>query len=206
MSKKAIAHLSNDLRLRRVIESIPLPKKSPKRTVYESLTESIVSQQLSVKAAATIYSRFIALFRSAYPDPQQVQKMSVEELRSVGLSRQKASYIQNVANYFTSKDLLDRDWSGYSDKVIIEELTQIKGVGKWTVQMILMFTLNRPDVFPIDDLGIRNAMIKLYELEVIHPKDRKEQRQLYIRLQEIAENWSPYRTLACRYLWNWLSA
>ncbi len=205
MSKKAIAHLSNDKLFKKVIESTPPPKRQPKRDVYESLIGSIVSQQLSVKAAATIHGRFLALFPNDYPDPKQLLKMEVEQLRAVGLSRQKASYILNVAKFFKEEKLLEQDWKKHSDEEIIAKLTQIKGVGKWTVQMILMFSLNRSDVFPIDDLGIRNAIIRLYEIKEEYSKDRKGQKALYARLSEIAEPWSPYRTLACRYLWKWLS-
>lgn len=205
MSKKAIAHLSNDQLFQKVIEETPPLKRVPKQDVYESLISSIVSQQLSVKAAATIHGRFIALFADAYPDAEQLLSMKQEQLRAVGLSRQKASYIQNVAKFFREEKLLDQNWKNYSDEEVIAKLTQIKGVGKWTVQMILMFSLKRPDVFPIDDLGIRNAMMRLYELEGVYPKDRKGQKALYARLSEIALAWSPYRTLACRYLWKWLS-
>jgi DNA-3-methyladenine glycosylase II len=205
MSINAIVHLSKDQQLRKVIEAIPLPKRSPKQNVYASLIESIVSQQLSVKAAATIHGRFLDLFPERYPEPDELLNIEIENLRAAGLSRQKAGYIQNVAHFFNREQLIDRDWSKYSDEAIINDLTQIKGVGKWTVQMILMFTLNRPDVFPIDDLGIRNAMIRLYDLEVIAPKDRPGQRALYQQLEQIAEAWSPYRTLACRYLWKWMS-
>lgn len=203
MSKKAKIHLSEDLYLKQVIESTKLERLNRDTDVYESLLRSIISQQLSVKAAATIHGRFLNLFANQYPNPKKVIKMELEQLRAVGLSRQKASYIQNVAHFFIHEKILEKDWSKISDEAIINHLTQIKGVGKWTVQMILMFTLKRPDVFPIDDLGIQNAMIRLYELEDQYSKGRAGKKALKMKLTSLAEQWSPYRTLACRYLWKW---
>lgn len=202
MSKKAINHLSKDIIFKKVIKDIKLEPASRDSSVYESLIRSITSQQLSVKAAATIHGRFLDLFKNRYPDPKKVIKMETEELRSAGLSRQKSGYVQNVAHFFIKEKLFNQeDWSKRSDDEIIEQLTEIKGVGKWTVQMILMFTLDRSDVFPIDDLGIQNAIIKHYDLEGNYSKTRTDQKKLKQRMVEISEQWSPYRTLACRYLW-----
>lgn len=204
MSKKAIAHLSKDTAMKSIIQQIELLALQADRSVYESLLRSITSQQLSVKAAATIHGRFLDLFKNQYPDPKKLLKLDLEILRSAGLSRQKASYVQNVADFFIKEKLLDqKDWSDQSDEAIIQQLTQIKGVGKWTVQMILMFTLDRPDIFPIDDLGIQNAMLKLYELEGKYTKDRAGRKAMKQQLITLSEVWSPYRTLACRYLWKY---
>jgi len=204
MSEKAIKHLKNDLLLKKVIDNTVLEDINRAESVYESLLRSIISQQLSVKVAATIHGRFIKLFKDQYPAPEQLLKMDIEVLRSAGLSRQKTSYVQNVANFFIKKNLLNQqDWKGEKDEEIIEKLITIKGVGKWTVQMILMFTLDRPDVFPIDDLGIQQAMIRLYKLEDKYTKDRQGKKDLRKKLLQISEPWSPFRTLACRYLWRW---
>ncbi len=205
MSKKAISHLSKDPHFKPLIKAIKLNTLDGDLGVYESLIRSITSQQLSVKAAATIHGRFLDLFADHFPAPKKVIKMELETLRSVGLSRQKASYIQNVAHFFIEENLLKKDWTNLTDEAIIDHLTQIKGVGKWTVQMILMFTLNRPDVFPIDDLGIRNAMVIAYNLAGKFPDNRDGQKALRKKLISIAETWSPYRTLACRYLWQSLN-
>ena len=204
MSKKAIAHLSKDSKFKEIIECTKLKRSSKDSNVCENLIRSITSQQLSVKAAATIHGRFLDLFKDRYPDPKVLLKMDLETLRSAGLSRQKSTYVQNVADFFLKEKLLHHTgWSKKSDAEIIQQLTEIKGVGKWTVQMILMFTLKRADVFPIDDLGIQNAMIKLYQLEGQYSKDRKGQKALRAKLLELSAPWSPYRTLACRYLWRW---
>lgn len=167
--------------------------------VYFDLLESIVSQQLSVKAAATIHGRFVGLFEDGLPHPEKLLALDVPTLRAVGLSNQKAGYMLNVANFFVTEKLHGVDWSTMTDEEIIKRLTAIKGVGRWTVEMILMFTLNRPDILPVDDLGIQNAIKRLYELE-------ETGKALRIRMVEIAEPWRPYRTHACRYLWKWKDA
>ena len=196
MKHQAIEHLSRDPRLAAVIPLITLPDIETHNDIYGDLLGSIVSQQLSVKAAATIEGRFLDLFPDRNPLPALVVAMSPETLRGVGLSGQKASYIRNIATYWIERHEDMKDWMAMSDDDIIAELTQIKGVGKWTVQMILMFRLNRLDVFPIDDLGIRQGMIKLYGVE-------ETGKELIKRLHEIAEPWRPYRTVACRHIWKW---
>ncbi|MEN0006315.1 MAG: DNA-3-methyladenine glycosylase 2 family protein, partial [Bacteroidota bacterium] len=156
--------------------------------------------QLSGKAAGTIHRRFLELFPDGYPHPDTIQTFELADLRAVGLSRQKASYIQNVAEYFLEHKLLDRDWTTASDEAILKELTAIKGVGKWTVQMILMFTLQRKDVFPVDDLGIQQAIQLLFGLEELKGRELKK------KMQEVAAPWRPYRTVASLYLWRWKDA
>lgn len=195
-TQEIIQHLSKDKKLKKVIATTELYEWTGGGSVYSDLLGSIISQQISVRAAATIQERFLNLFDDGHPHVEQVLDFDEEKLRSVGLSRQKASYIQNIAAFFKEENLLDYDWSKHEDEEIIKLLTQIKGVGQWTVEMILMFTLNRPDILPLDDLGIRNSMIKLYNVE-------ETGKALKPRLAEIAEAWRPYRTYACRYLWKW---
>jgi len=195
ITEAALTHLSEDPKLKTVIATTtPKIATTEQPDVYLDLLRSINGQQLSVKAAATIHGRFLDLFDERHPAPEKVLAMDTDTLRSAGLSRQKLSYIQNVAAYFQEKK--SQNWEALSDTEIIEELTQIKGVGKWTVEMILMFTLQRPDVFPVDDLGIQRSMTQLYEIE-------GKGRALRQKLTEIAEPWRPYRTVACRYLWRW---
>lgn len=164
--------------------------------IYYDLLSSIVSQQLSVKAASTIFNRFLTLFPDNYPHPELLSQLDIPTLRSVGLSNQKAAYIQNVAQFAKQYDLENHAWDSMSDEAVIEFLTQIKGVGTWTVQMLLMFSLGRPDVLPIDDLGIQQGMAKLYAIES-NGKELKKQMTL------LAESWRPWRTVACRYIWRW---
>ena len=189
-------HLSKDPILKPLIEQVVLKERTAQKTVYEALIRSIVFQQLSGKAASTIHNRFLALFENNYPHPNQIQSLSTPELRAVGLSRQKSGYIQNVATFFIENDLLDKDWSKEEDEAIIQQLTQIKGVGQWTVEMILMFTLKRLDVLPLDDLVVKNAMVSMYDV-------KEKGRALKKRLLEIAAPWRPYRTVASLYLWQW---
>jgi DNA-3-methyladenine glycosylase II len=195
-SESAILHLKQHDKFRRLIDDIDVPDFTPSRKVYYDLLESIVSQQLSVKAATTIFNRFCALFPDAYPHPETLAAIEVERLRSAGLSNQKAAYLQNVAAFSLQYDLENHHWDAMTDEEIIDFLTQIKGVGKWTAQMILMFTIGRPDIFPVDDLGIQQAMTRLYGLD---EKDKK----LKQKMIELAEPWRPWRTVACRYLWRW---
>ncbi len=189
-----LAHLSKDKKLGVLIENCEVVVEKGPIKVFDDLIRSIVSQQLSTSAAATIYGRFINSIDDKSSVSEQILSKNTEELRSYGLSYQKASYIQNVATHFEQKKLHDTDWHNWSDEEIIHELTKIKGVGRWTVEMILMFSLNREDVLPLDDLIIRTNMISLYDV-------KSEKKQLIADLQDIAEPWRPYRTYACRYLW-----
>lgn len=162
--------------------------------LYFSLLSSIVSQQLSIKAAATIFKRFTALFPDNYPHPELLLQAPDETLRGAGLSFQKIGYVRNVAAFAQAGNLNHAIISSLEDEALIKHLTQIKGVGRWTVEMLLMFALERPDVFPVDDLGIQNAMKRHYQLEEIG-------KALRLKMVEIAENWRPYRTIASKYLW-----
>ena len=192
-------HLSNDERLRPLVATIQPARSQSKGDLYAELVESIIYQQLSIKAAATIHKRFLDLFPEGYPVPEALMKLDTESLRGVGLSYQKANYVRNVAEFFITEKLIGYNWDGHEDEEILRRLTQIKGVGRWTVEMILMFTLRREDVFPMDDLGVQNSMIKLYGLTETGKALKK-------RMIEIAETWRPYRSWACVYLWRWKDA
>lgn len=195
LSSEIIRHLSGDPVLAPLVAQIELPPLQAHNDVFNALLRSIVSQQLSTKAAATIYGRFSALFEEQTADPETVLSRDPETFRAVGLSRQKTTYIREVATFF-SGEAGNRDWSSLSDDQVIQELTSIKGVGKWTVQMILMFHMGRPDVFPLDDLGIRQSMAELYHMP-------EEKRAMDRQMEAIAENWRPWRSHACRILWKW---
>ncbi len=161
------------------------------------LIASIVSQQLSTKVARVIYDRFLNLYGKKAPKPQQIIDTPNETLRSVGLSNAKVQYVKNVAAFCLEHHITDKKLHGLSDKEIIELLTQIKGVGSWTVEMLLMFSLGREDVFAVDDLGIQQAMTKLYRIDASDKKMMKQQ------MISIANKWSPYKTYACLHLWAW---
>jgi DNA-3-methyladenine glycosylase II len=162
--------------------------------IYRSLVGSIVSQQLSTKVVRVIWNRFLDLFPDRYPEAKLLLATEHQSLRKVGLSNSKANYVKNVAEFGLNNDMSFDYLDRLTDDEIIDYLSQIKGVGKWTVQMILMFPMDRPDVFPSDDLGIQNIMKKLYQLDF-------EKKELKIRMNSIADQWRPYRTLASKYLW-----
>lgn len=181
----------NDPVMQKLSEKYP-PIELTRRSgdLMEALIRSIVGQQLSVKAADTIYGRFRALFvTKTFPTAEVILRTDDEKLRGAGLSYAKVSYVKSVANAFVS-DLIDPEKvKKQTDEEVIAELMQIKGIGKWSAEMILIFTLARPDVFSVDDLGIRNAITNLYGLT-----DKKE-------MVNLAEKWKPHRSAACWYLW-----
>ncbi|MFD2785196.1 DNA-3-methyladenine glycosylase family protein [Hymenobacter rubripertinctus] len=163
--------------------------------LYLGLLRAIVSQQISTKAAAAIWRKFQALFApEGYPEPAALRAFSDEELRTAGLSRQKAGYLRAIADFALQDQLDHAHLSQLNEEELSQHLTRIKGVGRWTAQMLCMFALDMPDVFPEGDLGIQNAMRRHYGLE-------ETGRALLRRMQELAEPWRPHRTLASKYLW-----
>lgn len=192
-----ILHLSKDKKLKKILELQEPFILQPRKKAYLHLCASIISQQLSTKVAKVIYQRFLNLFGTKEPSAKQILQIPVETFRSIGFSNAKASYVHNVCKFFVEHKLTDVRLHKMSNEEVIELLTQIKGVGKWTVEMILMFTLGREDVFAVDDLGIQQSIAKLYKLDSSDKKLMKE------KMLVISAKWSPYRTYACRYLWGW---
>jgi len=199
LNQAALSKLNEDPKLAKLLLSIPLKEPQVERDIYLVLLRSIVGQQLSTKAAATIWLRFLKIFPERYPEPNVVLRADLEMLRNCGLSYQKAGYIRNIASFSLNEDLSDKFLSKMNDSEILAYVSQIKGVGKWTVEMILMFALGREDVFPVDDLVVRNGMIKLYGISSTGKLQKAE-------LERIAKRWSPYRSYACMLLWDWKDA
>jgi DNA-3-methyladenine glycosylase II len=191
-----ITHLSKDEKLKNLIEDHGIFKLRKQKKLYLYLCYSIMSQQLSTKVAGVIQQRFFDLY-GAEPTPQQIVDTPFEKLRNIGMSNAKVSYVQNVARFEIGKGMDHKKLSKMNNEEVIEYLTQIKGVGRWTTEMLLMFALCREDVFAMDDLGLQQAVIGLYGL-----KHRKK-KTLQASLLKISEQWSPYRTYACMYLWRW---
>lgn len=189
-------HLSKDNKLSRIIDDndhvLDLHSNIPLK-----LIASIVSQQLSTKVAQIIFERFLNLYKNKSPKPQQIIDTPNETLRGIGLSNAKTQYVKNVAAFCLEHKISDKKLQTLNNEEIIELLTQIKGVGSWTVEMLLMFSLGREDVFAVDDLGIQQAMTKLYNLDVTDKKMLKQ------KMISISSEWSPYRTYACLHLWAW---
>ncbi len=194
--KKAKAKLSKDPIMKMVVKNCTFLELPKSKTVFHELVRSIVFQQISWKAAENIHGRFLKLMGRENFSAKALMTKKDEELRSVGFSNQKVKYVKNIAIEFLEKKYKDKDWDDKSDENILKELTEIKGVGEWTVQMILLFQLERPDIFPVKDLGVQIAMKALYNLE-------SEKKQLLTDMTEIAENWQPHRSIASRYLWAW---
>lgn len=177
-------------------KSIELPDLEPVSDYFNFLVRSVIYQQLNGKAASVIYGRFCALFPSAAPQAAEIIDKPDETLRSVGLSAQKSAYIRQIARFAMQNDFSDSYLDSLSDEDVIRYLTQIKGVGRWTVEMLLIFGMARPDVFPADDYGILTGMRELYGIDPKLPL--KEQKRA---MTEISEAWRPNRSLAVRYIW-----
>ncbi|HYC40506.1 MAG TPA: DNA-3-methyladenine glycosylase 2 family protein [Chitinophagaceae bacterium] len=190
-------HLSKDEKLRQLIAEHGEVKLQKKKPLYLYLCYSIMSQQLSTSVARVIRQRFVDLYDGGEPTPQQIVDTPFERLRGIGMSNAKANYVQNVARFELEKGMDHKKLSRMSDQEVIEYLTQIKGVGRWTTEMLLMFALCREDVFAIDDLGLQQAVVGLYGLRNRSPK------LLRNRILKLSEQWAPYRTYACMYLWKW---
>lgn len=162
----------------------------PERDYFEALAGSIISQQISVTAAAKIFARF----RDATDlKPERVFALSESDIKTIGLSGQKSRYLHDLAAHFIEDSAVFNHLGSLSDDEVIEELTRVKGIGVWTAQMFLIFTLHRPDVFAPDDRGLQLAIQTIYDLPTI-PK-RAE-------LEAFAEKWAPYRSIACLHLWH----
>ncbi len=191
-----INHLKKDKKLV-VTLKYPISPLTLKKNAGIKLIQSIMSQQLSTKVAAVIYDRFLGLYHGKVPSLKQVADTPFTTLQSIGLSKAKTQYIKNVAAFFIEQKLTDKKISTLSNEEIINLLTQIKGVGRWTVEMLLMFTLGREDVFAVDDLGIQQGMTQLYNLNANNKKELKT------NMLNIAASWAPYQTYACLHIWQW---
>lgn len=191
-----ITHLQKDKKLATILLGDPVVLIM-RKNIPIRLMASIMSQQLSTKVAAVIFKRFLDLYEGKEPSVQMVLATSNEVLRSIGLSNAKVGYVKNVAAFCIENGINDRTLTKMSNEKIIELLVQIKGVGQWTVEMLLMFSLGREDVFAVDDLGIQQAMCKLYMIDPTHKKT------MQAAMLKYAQKWAPYRTYACLHLWQW---
>jgi DNA-3-methyladenine glycosylase II len=195
--KKAVKYLRQfDPELIPLLDAFKIQDLQPETDYFKSLTRSIVYQQLSGKAAKTISDRFILLYKDkSYPTPVDVINIDHEKLRSVGLSNSKAQYIKNIAHAFLDNPDTYDSLEKMDDQDIIDTLITIKGVGPWTAQMFLMFTLNRPDVFPVTDLGVQKGFQHYYKLSEMPTPGQ---------MLKKSEQWAPYRTVVSLYFWRLL--
>ena len=192
--QKAVTALrKSDPEMIPLFDAFKIEELSPETNYFKSLTRAIIYQQLSGKAAKTISDRFIALYKGKeYPSPNDVLKTDHELLRSVGLSNAKAHYIKNISQAFLDGSVDHENLGSLSDDKIMEQLVAIKGVGPWTAQMFLMFTLNRPDIFPSGDLGVQKGFQQYFKLKELPAPKTMENR---------AKKWKPYRTVASIFFW-----
>ena len=189
----AVAHLrARDTVLGALIDRVGPYTPRVARSPFEVMLQTIVSQQLSTRAADSIYARLASAMGTGQPRPERILSLSDEQLRACGLSRAKAVYVHNVAADFAARRHTRRSFDKLDDHAIIESLTSIKGVGEWSAHIFLIFALHRLDVFPVGDLGLRKGMIKTYGLRA-NAKPA--------RLHRIAEAWRPYRTVGSLYMW-----
>jgi DNA-3-methyladenine glycosylase II len=182
-----------DQRFKEVIEKFGVIELEKKTDPYKSLVKAIIYQQLSGKAASTIYKRFLNLYPSKHPTESQLISTELHVLRSVGLSNRKSEYIKTIAKFFTENKISIKDFEKMSDEEIRKQLITIKGIGHWTIDIFLMFTLNRLDVFPVLDLGIKKGFAKFFELKNM-PSEKF--------MIKKANKWKPFQSIAAHYFWS----
>lgn len=186
-------HLQKDPVMKTLIQKHgPIPDLTPSENLFADLVEAIVNQQLSEKAGATIFKRFKGLFGSSrFPRPTRILNVPDQRIRDAGLSWSKIRYIKGLSEIIDQKKIDLEQLFDQSDEEVIETLITVKGVGRWTAEMILIFSLNRPDVFSMGDLGLRTAVSKLYRVD----RDNLQ------KIEAISLRWKPFRSYASRYLW-----
>lgn len=194
MNRKVLAVLSKDSLLRPALNKKLTFDFKVSENLYEAISSAIIGQQLSNKAAAAIEKRFRQLFSGKlFPQPEKALKISDQQLRDCGLSWQKVKYLKNLSQAVLDGTLVLNELQNFTDAKVIEALVQIKGIGRWTAEMILIFDLSREDVFSVGDLGLRTAVSKLYKVDRNNLK----------AIEKISQNWKPYRSYACRFLWDY---
>jgi DNA-3-methyladenine glycosylase II len=191
MYDTALFVLNKDKKLKKIISSVGECKIRIIPNPFEALVEAIITQQISDSAGKTISLKFKNLFGKKYPTPSDIIKLSKDEIKSVGLSRMKAEYILDISQMIVDKKLDFKIFKKMSNEDVISELTKIRGIGRWTAEMYLIFALGRMDVFPLGDLGLINGIKKLYHLE--NPSTDE--------ILKITNNWIPYRTIGTWYIW-----
>jgi len=190
--KEATKFLKKDPKLAKIINQVGDYNVKITKNRYQSLVEAIIAQQLSGSAAESILKKFKKLSKSKFPKPFEVIKIPDSKIRSVGLSKMKIMYIKDLSKKIQTKQLNMRKISTKSDEYVVEHLTNVKGIGRWTAEMFLIFSLGRLDVLPVGDLGLKKGIRLMYSLKEL-PNEKE--------IERIAESWRPYRTVATWYLW-----
>lgn len=189
--KDAIMFLQKDPDLATIMNNVGEYKLKRKNQHFSVLVESIISQQIATNAAEAIFNRFKKLY-SKFPTASEILSTRKSKLRAVGLSGMKIEYLKDLARHIEEGKLNMKTFSKMKDEEVIAQLTQVKGIGRWTAEMFLIFSLGRQDVFPVDDLGLRKGVQMLFSLpEIPKPKE----------VEKLGEKWKPYRTIVTWYLW-----
>lgn len=191
MYDDALLVLNKDKKLKKIISSVGECNIRTISNPFEALVEAIITQQISDAAGKSISLKFKKLFKKKYPTPNDVLKLSQSEIKSIGLSKMKVEYIVGISQMIVDKKLNFKKFKKMSNEDVISELTKIRGIGRWTAEMYLIFALGRMDIFPLGDLGLINGIKKLYELE--NPSTDE--------ILEITNSWIPYRTIGTWYIW-----
>ena len=186
-----LKHLCKDQKMNNLIEKFDRPNYIQDMDYFNALSKTIIYQQLSGKAAKTIYNRYLNLFNNQYPKSNDIINIGMQSIRNVGISQKKSEYIFSLANYFSQKGV-NINFKLLSDIEVSNELLQLKGIGQWTVDMFLMFSLYRTDILPIGDLGIQKGIKMLFNIKNLPSKKY---------MLKISKPWQPYRSIACWYLW-----
>ena len=189
----SVKFLSKDKRFAPLIKKHGVPDLKRKGNPFQALVRAIIGQQVSGAAARTIFARFLTLFpKGKFPTPEMVTKIPIEKMRAAGVSGQKASYIKDLAEKFSDGTIRHRSLHRMESADIVEHLIQVKGIGVWSAHMFLLFTLNRPDILPTGDLGIRKGFQVLYGLKEMPEHDEME---------KLAKDWRSHASVASWYLW-----
>ncbi len=198
MNKTIYEVLSKDKVISSLAQLHEIKPLAVTKNIYVDMLENIVSQQLSGRVASAIFNRFLDLFPNRDPKPELLLNLDDLKLRMVGLSGSKTVYVKAMAEFALKHNLDVSSIMPMPDHEVVKLLTQVKGVGVWTAQMLLIFSLGRNDVFPVDDLAIRQGMVELYNLQSIG-------KELWLKLNQIANNWTPYRTWGTRLVWAYVN-
>lgn len=190
--KKAIKFLKKDPKFAKIILQVGEYNVKITKNRYRSLVEAIIAQQLSGSAAESILNRFRKLYKSNFPKPIEVLQTADTKLRKVGLSKMKVIYIKELSKKIESRHLNMRNFSSMEDEQIIEHLTNVKGIGRWTAEMFLIFSMGRWDILPVGDLGLKKGIQLMFSLNEL-PTEEK--------IRKVADSWRPYRTVATWYIW-----
>ncbi len=190
--KEATKFLKKDPKLAKIIKQVGDYNVKITKNRYQSLVEAIIAQQLSGAAAGAILKKFKKLYKAKFPKPIEVIKTSDSKLRSAGLSKMKVSYIKDLSKKIEKNQLNMRKISTQNDEYVIEQLTSVRGIGRWTAEMFLIFSLGRLDILPVGDLGLKKGIQLMHSFNEL-PNEKE--------IELLAESWRPYRTVATWYLW-----